>query len=147
MSAVPAPVEPEGEPPCPVHPYGYHRRPRVNPARRRHVFRHVSPVGLPARCARLELELDRADRELDFLDELWVRERANRGHGLAVVGAAVVGAVVAALVLGSATTSVVVIALLAGGALVAGLDRIDGALHRERLRRIRDWHRRVGTPR
>ncbi|MDN4474573.1 hypothetical protein QQX09_01765 [Demequina sp. SYSU T00192] len=149
MSGLPgrAPETHEGAPPCPVHPYGFHARPRVRPAGSPTVFRDASPIGLPARCAQLEHELDDADRELEFIDELWMRERAARGFGLTLLGVALAAALVAALVLGSASTGAVVAAVLVGGAVTVGLDRADRAIHRERLRRVRDWHRRVGTPR
>lgn len=137
----------QGEPPCPVHPYGYHRGPRVNAPGRRDVFRHSSPIGFPARCDRLERELEEADREVDFIDELWERERTSRGHGLAIVGAAATIAVVGALLVGAASSFAIAVAALAGGAATALLDRGDAALERERLRRIRDWHKRVGAPR
>ncbi len=132
--------------PCPVHAYGYHHQPRIAEAPGRTVFRHHSPIGLPARCARLEEELDEADRERDFIDELWLRERTTRGHGLALVGVAVAVAVVLALALGDAADAAVVAAAAVGGLAVALLDRADAAIHRERLRRVRDWHRRVGSP-
>lgn len=132
---------------CAVHPFGYHRQPRVNPAPSRHVFRGAGWGGLPQRCEFLEHELEASDRERDFIDELWIRERATRGHGLAMAGASVLAAVVLAIVMGGATATAGVLALLIGGAVVIGLDRVDDAVHRERLRRIRDWHRRVGSPR
>ncbi|WP_062466489.1 DUF1761 domain-containing protein [Demequina maris] len=149
MSGLPgrAPETHEGAPPCPVHPYGFHTRTRVRPVGSPTVFRDASPVGIPARCPQLEHELDEADREVDFIDELWMRERAARGFGLTLLGIALVAAVVIALVLGAAGTVAIVAAVLVGGAVVIGLDRADRAIHRERLRRVRDWHRRVGTPR
>ncbi|WP_296664406.1 hypothetical protein [Demequina sp.] len=133
-------------PPCPVHPYGYHERPRVNAAGARTVLRSTSVVGIPARCARLEEELLDSDRELDFIDELWVRERSARGHGLAALGIALVVAWAVLLMVNDAASSVQTGAILAGGLLIVALDRGDGALQRERLRRIRDWHKRVGSP-
>ena len=146
MSAAEPVAEVEAAP-CPVHPYGYHLRDRVLPAPSRTVFRHGSPIGFPARCARLESELDNSERERDFIDELWVRERSARGHGLATVAAGAVLAVVVALVVTSASVTAVFACAAAGGLIVAGFDRADAAVQRERLRRIRDWHRRVGSPR
>lgn len=142
------PATDEGTPPCPVHPYGYHSKPRVRrEGGRGGVFRHTSPIGFPARCPQLEDELESADRELDLIDELWMREHAPSGHGLAILGAALVAAVAVGLALADVATAAVVAAIVVGGLAVAGLDRGDRALHRERLRRVRDWHRRVGTPR
>ena len=146
MSAAPLEGAPETAP-CPVHPYGYHERSRVRPVGSSTVFRHTSPIGFPARCARLESELDASDRERDFIDELWVRERASRGHGLALTGAGAVVAVIAALVVTSAAVPAVLVCAVAGGLAITALDRVDVAIQRERLRRIRDWHRRVGSPR
>ncbi|WP_062378196.1 hypothetical protein [Demequina pelophila] len=137
----------EEAPPCPVHPYGYHHSPRLHPRGRQSVFRHHSPIGLPARCPQLEDELHAADREEEFLDELWIRERATRGHGLAMLGAAVVAAVVTVLILMGAAVGVEVAVIVMGVVVIAGLSRVDVRIQRERLRRIRDWHRRVGVPR
>ncbi|WP_062293576.1 hypothetical protein [Demequina phytophila] len=137
----------EGAPPCPVHPYGFHQRAQVREEGARTVFRPAPVHGLPARCALLEEELMESERELDLLDELWRREHAAPGHGLAILGVTVTVAVVVALVLTGVATAGVVLATLAGGLAVVGLDRADRALHDSRLARVRDWHRRVGTPR
>ncbi|MDN4489475.1 hypothetical protein QQX13_01390 [Demequina sp. SYSU T00068] len=132
---------------CSVHPFGYHRSKRVNDAPSRTVFRDVRWGGLPRRCEWLEHELDVSGREPDFIDELWIRERSGRGHGLAVIGVTLTAAVLVSLILAGTTTVAAVITVVIGGALVLGLDRGDAALHHERLRRIRDWHKRVGSPR
>lgn len=142
-----SPTDRHGATPCPVHPYGYHRRVRVNPAGRRPVFRERSPIGVPARCVYLEEALLEADREEEFRDELWMRERATRGHGLAMIGAILAAAIVSALVLLEADTIPTLVALVVGVLAVIALARADVSIQRERLRRIRDWHRRVGTPR
>lgn len=132
---------------CAVHPFGYHREQRVNDAPSRTVFRDPRWGGLPRRCEWLEHELDASGREQDFIDELWMRERAGRGHGLAIVGTALAAVTVVAVIMAGGSIAAAVAALLGGGAAVLLLDRGDAALHRERLRRIRDWHRRVGSPR
>ncbi|WP_062520685.1 hypothetical protein [Demequina silvatica] len=137
----------EGAPPCPVHPYGFHQRPQVRELGARTVFRTAPVHGLPARCALLEEELMESERELDLLDELWRREHAAPGHGLAILGTAIAAAVVIALVLTGVATAGAVAATVVGGLAVVGLDRGDRALHDSRLARVRDWHRRVGTPR
>ncbi len=145
MSDLAAGSRRDAAPPCPVHPYGYHQRPRVNPEGSRTVLRNTSVVGIAARCPRLEEELLESEREIDFIDELWVRERATRGHGFVVLGVALVAALVALVMVNAASVGVETGAILAGGVLIVALDRADAALQRERLRRIRDWHKRVGS--
>ncbi len=126
-------------PPCPVHPHGYHDKPRVNATGSRRVLRHHSLVGLPARCPTLEEELLEADREIDMQDELAVMQRtAAPVHGVLV--ALAVGAV---LVCVTALDTPWLVALL-GAVVVFGLERIGSAVQRERMSRIVDWRRRVG---
>lgn len=134
-------------PACPVHPYGYHLRGRVNPAGSRRVFRDGSRAGVPARCAHLELELDESGRERDFIDELWLRERAPRTRRLTVLAVLVAAAVVLWCSLAGAAVPALLAVLAGGGAAVMLADRVDAAVQAERLRRVRDWHKRVGTPR
>lgn len=132
---------------CPVHAYGYHSRSRINAAGSRTVFRHPMGLGFPARCQRLEEELDLSGREVDFIAELWVRERAVRVRALpSLVGAAGGGVVVAACALEWSALAVTV-TVLAAAVVVTGVARLDAAVRLATLRRLRDWHRRVGAPR
>ena len=146
MSGLPARASEavDGAAPCPVHPYGYHLRPRVAGAGSRAVFRDGSVLGLPARCALLEEELLESDRELDFIDELWVRERAAGSRGFTALTAALTAAaLVIAVIDGAAAWTV---AGVLGAVATLGVAHAEAAVDRARLRRIRDWHRRVGVP-
>ncbi|WP_062303559.1 hypothetical protein [Demequina subtropica] len=137
----------EGAPACPVHPYGYHLTPRVNPVGKHRVFRDASVLGVPRRCALLEEELMEAERELDLLDELWVRERASSGRPLtALAGMGATTALVIAAVAEVPVGGFTGIALGAAAAILA-VSRAEAVLLRTRLWRIRDWHKRVGVPR
>jgi altronate dehydratase len=101
-------------------------------------------LGLPARCALLEEELLESDRELDFIDELWVRERAAGSRGFTALTAALTAAALVIAVIDGATMWVVIGVL--GAAATLGVAHAEAAVDRARLRRIRDWHRRVGVP-
>ncbi|WP_062385836.1 hypothetical protein [Demequina iriomotensis] len=149
MSGLPgrAPEVHEGAPACPVHPYGYHLEPRVNAVGTHRVFRDVSLLGVPQRCALLEEELMEAERELDLLDELWVRERASTGRPLTMAAATLSGAVLVIAALSDASGATVAAVVGGGAALTLLGSRAEAVLVRARLWRIRDWHRRVGVPR
>ncbi|WP_062464518.1 hypothetical protein [Demequina soli] len=137
----------EGAPPCSVHPYGYHRSPQVGEPGSASVFRERTLLGLPARCALLEEELMESERELDLLDELWVRERATGTWALTALAASFTGAATAIAALSDVSGGGVA-AVVVGGALVTVLAaRGESALRHARLARVRDWHRRVGVPR
>lgn len=129
----------ETRPLCAAHPYGYHARARIEPAPSRHVFRHRSLIGLPARCPMLEEELSDADREVEFADELAVLERTP-GPARAVL--TVLAVVIAALALLLIASPAAFVAVVAVSALV--LERTAAAVRHERIRRIVDWRRRVG---
>ncbi|SEI89148.1 hypothetical protein [Demequina mangrovi] len=149
MSGLPAraPERHEGAPACPVHPYGYHLKPRVNEAGSTRVFRDASVLGVPRRCALLEEELMESERELDLLDELWVRERAANGRPATVIGAAAGAAVAVTVALSDASTGAAVATGIVAAGGVLAIARAEAVAVATRLRRIRDWHRRVGVPR
>ncbi|WP_084073190.1 hypothetical protein [Demequina sp. NBRC 110052] len=129
----------ETRPLCAAHPYGYHARSRIEPGPSRHVFRHRSLIGLPARCPMLEEELSDADREVEFADELAVLERTP-GPARALLVVVAVAIATLGLVFISEPWVFVLVAIVA--ALV--LERTAAAVRHERIRRIVDWRRRVG---
>lgn len=139
-------------PVCPVHPFGYHARPRVRARGSRHVFRDSTWVGFPQRCPALEMELEDADREGDLVDELWLRERSSSSTAVLTVLATFSGAlmgVVLTVIYGDVTDVTPGLVWLAV-AILAGVGIATGLVARRRdqvLRRIRDWQRRVGSPR